>query len=654
MFFANSRMLWLLLIAVPLLTTFFWWSWRKRQKLTAQFVQSRLLANLTVGISKTAIKIRMTLLVMTVAMLLLTLARPMWGEVSEQVRQRGLDIVVAIDTSRSMLAEDIAPNRLKRAKYAALDLMKYAKNDRLGLVAFAGSAFLQCPLTLDDEAFRQSVDALEVGIIPQGGTAISEAIDASLGAFKEDADNFKILVIFTDGEDHDENAEAAADKAKRAGMRVFTVGVGTANGELLRVQDENGRSDYIKDEQGNVVKSRLNESLLKQLATSTEGFYLPMSGADTAKVLYHQGLEPLPRSESTTKMIRSHRDQFVWPLGLAIMLLLLEIFWPERKSPDRAMSPVPPTSNEDLRKAVALLAMLAMTLQAIASPTSALRRYQKGDYPAAQKEFERLAEKSPADARLHYNAGASAYQAGEYEKALTHFQSALSPDNLTLQQNSYYNLGNTQFRLGESQEDPAQKSEAWENAIHSYESSLKLNPTDADTKHNLELVRQKLEELKKQQKQDKKDNQKQDQKDKNDKDESKQDQQKQSQQDKDKKQDEKKDRDKSGSKDDEKKDSKQKEEKQKPEEKKDQQQSSQNDKNKDKDQQQSKSGEQSPKDDANKDKDQAQSAQQAIPGQMSKEQAEKLLNTVRAEEKAMIFQPIENKNRTRNRVFKDW
>ncbi len=652
MFFANSRMLWLLLIAVPLLTVFFWWSWRKRQKLTAQFVQSRLLANLTVGISRTALKVRMTLLVLTVATLLLALARPMWGEVSEQVRQRGLDIVVAIDTSRSMLAEDIAPNRLERAKLAALDLMKLAKNDRLGLVAFAGSAFLQCPLTLDDEAFRQSINALEVGIIPQGGTAISEAIDASLGAFKEDADNFKILVIFTDGEDHEANAEAAVDKAKNAGLHIFTVGVGTANGELLRVKDENGRSDYIKDEQGKVVKSRLNESLLKQLATSTEGFYLPMSGADTAKVLYQQGLEPLPRSESTTKMIRSHRDQFVWPLGLAIVLLLLEIFWPERKRPDQSMSPVPPSSNEELRKAVALIAVLAMTLQAVASPTSALRQYQKGDYPAAQKEFERLAEKRPEDARLHYNAGASAYQSGEYEKALKHFQSALSPDNLALQQNSYYNLGNTQFRLGESQEDPAQKSEAWEGAVSSYESSLKLNPADQDTKHNLELVKQKLEELKKQQKQDKKDNQKQDQKDKDDKDESKQDEQQQSQQDKDK--DEKKDQDKSDSKEDEKKDSKQQQEKQKPEEKQDQQQSGKEEKDKDKDQQQSKSGEQPPKDDANKDKEQAQSAQQAIPGQMSKEQAEKLLNAVRAEEKAMIFQPTENKNRTRNRVFKDW
>jgi Ca-activated chloride channel family protein len=164
-------MLWLLAVAVPLLSFFFWWSWRKRQKLTAQFVQSRLLAYLTVGVSKSALKVRMALLVMAVALVLFSLARPLWGEVSEEVRQRGLDIVIAIDTSRSMLAEDLAPNRLARAKLAALDLMRLAKHDRLGLVAFAGTAFLQCPLTLDEEAFdRVSIRSTSASF-RRGGTA---------------------------------------------------------------------------------------------------------------------------------------------------------------------------------------------------------------------------------------------------------------------------------------------------------------------------------------------------------------------------------------------------------------------------------------------------------------------------------------------------
>src|ERR1051325_5414353 len=148
----------------------------------------------------------MILLVISVGLLILTLAQPQWGFAWEEARQRGLDIIVAVDTSRSMLAEDIAPNRLARAKLAALDLMRLAKHDRLGLVAFAGTAFLQCPLTLDDEAFRQSVNQLEVGIIPQGGTALAEAIETALSAFKDTGDNHRILVLFTDGEDHDSGA----------------------------------------------------------------------------------------------------------------------------------------------------------------------------------------------------------------------------------------------------------------------------------------------------------------------------------------------------------------------------------------------------------------------------------------------------------------
>src|SRR6059058_5919373 len=164
MSFANPHMLWLLLVLPPALVAFFWWSWRTRQRLITQFIQARLLSSLTIGISPERQKFRLACMVLGVVCVLLALARPQWGFDWEEAKQRGLDIVVAIDTSKSMLAEDVRPNRLSRARLAALDLMKLAKNDRLALVPFAGAAFLQCPLTLDDDAFRQSVDALVVGI----------------------------------------------------------------------------------------------------------------------------------------------------------------------------------------------------------------------------------------------------------------------------------------------------------------------------------------------------------------------------------------------------------------------------------------------------------------------------------------------------------
>jgi Ca-activated chloride channel family protein len=341
--FALPSLLWLLLL-VPLLAAFLIWAWHTKERLIRQFVQSRLLAQLTVGVSKTRQKVRLGLLVAAVTFGLLALARPQWGFSWEEVSQKGLDIVVAIDTSRSMLAADIPPNRLERAKFAALDLMKLAKNDRLGLVAFAGSSFLQCPLTLDEEAFRQSVAALDVNIIPQGGTAIAETIQTALAAFKE-GENHKILVLFTDGEDHEAGVVEAARAASAKGLRIFTIGVGSAEGELIRVRDDKGKLDFLKDEQGNVVKSRLNETLLQQIAGAADGFYLPLRGANTAETLYERGLAPLPKSEFNAKLMQRHHERFYWPLGIAVVLLILEMFLPERQKVRRPASVNTPVAN---------------------------------------------------------------------------------------------------------------------------------------------------------------------------------------------------------------------------------------------------------------------------------------------------------------------
>ena len=331
MTFEYPNLLWLLVLAVPALTAFFWWTWRTKRRLIAQFVHTRLLANLTVGVSGARQKIRMGLFVTSVAFLLIVLARPQWGFDWEEAKQRGLDVVVAIDTSKSMLAEDVAPNRLARAKLAALDLKRLAKTDRVGLVAFAGTAFLQCPLSFEDEAFRQSVEALDVNVIPQGGTALAEAIQTAQAAFKEKNDNHKVLVLFTDGEDHDGHAVEAAASAAKEGMHIFTVGVGSASGELLRTTDARGRSDYVKDEQGNVVKSRLDEDLLREIANKAGGFYMFLSGANAMELLYERGLAPLPKTALSARRVKRFHERYQWLLGLAIGLLVLEMFLPERR-----------------------------------------------------------------------------------------------------------------------------------------------------------------------------------------------------------------------------------------------------------------------------------------------------------------------------------
>ncbi len=499
--FAHRHILWSLLIILPALIVFFWWAWRERQRLMTQFIQARLLPGLISGLSPTRQKVRFVLITIAFALLLIALARPQWGFTWEESKQKGLDIVVAIDTSKSMLAEDIAPNRLQRAKLAALDLMQQAQSDRLGLVAFAGGAFLQCPLTIDDNAFRQSVEALDVNIIPQGGTAVAEAITTALGAFKE-GDNFKVLVLFTDGEDNDENALEAAQAAAKEGMKIFTIGIGTPEGEILRIKDAKGRTDYLRDSEGNAVKSRLNEALLQQIAGATEGgFYLPMRGAKTIDTLYEKGLAPLPKSEGQEKLVKRMHERYHWPLALAILLLLVEMLLPERsRRKDKTSNVQRPTSNVQVSAVVLLLVFLLLPSIGIASPASALKDYSAGNFTNALTEYERLLnqqtkKQKPEDPRLHFNAGAAAYRATNYTVAIQHFTAVLAAQDIKLQAQAYYNLGNVHFRLGQQAEDLDKLEEAWKESLKQFNHAVELDKANQDAAFNKTFVEERLKQI---------------------------------------------------------------------------------------------------------------------------------------------------------------
>lgn len=500
--FGRPQLLWSLLVLPPALAFFFWWAQRQRQRLMTQFIESRLLPGLLSGWAPARRRWRFACLIAAVALLLLALARPRWGLTWETLRQKGLDIVVAIDTSKSMLATDIAPNRLARAKLAALELMQRARTDRFGLVAFAGDAFLQCPLTVDEVAFRQCVEALDVNIIPQGGTALAPAIRTALGAFKE-GDNFKVLVILSDGEDHEPGALDAARAAAGVGLKIFTIGIGTPEGDLLRVQDAKGRTDYVRDRDGNVVKSRLNETLLRQIAEATGGFYLPLRGAKTMDTLYEQGLAPLPKSEGQEKLLKRYHERYHWPLAAAILLLILEMLLPEgaptrRRSSAASRSATRPPHSPVATSTAALILWLACAT-AFASPRAGLREYQAGQFDRALQEFERALEKHPDDPRLHFNAGAAAYRDGRFDVAADHFAKASGAPDLKLQEDAFYNLGNALYRRGEASGDPKKAVQDWETALKQYEHALKLNTNNADARFNHEFVKRRLEELKRQQ-----------------------------------------------------------------------------------------------------------------------------------------------------------
>lgn len=584
-----------------------------------KFIHPNLLNVLTESVWFTVRKWKIALIICAIIFLVIASARPQWGFKWEEVKQRGLDIIVVIDTSRSMLAEDIKPNRLERAKLSAIDLMTISKSDRFGLVAFAGVAFLQCPLTLDEEAFRQSVNALDTEIMPQGGTAIAEAIKTAADGFKEGTDNYKIIVLFSDGEDHEEGAVEAAEEAAKKGIKIFTVGVGTPEGEVLKTRGKSGRYETVLDENGNPVVTKLNPSLLQQIAAKGGGFYLQLTGAKTMETLYEMGLAPLPKGEQSARLVKKYNERFYIPLTIAIMLLVIETLLPERKTAIRPWKIFG-------KLGVYLIIIFFLTPDDLeASVRSAIKNYNEGKYKTALQDYKELLKKKPDDPRLAYNAGNAAYQIGRYEEAANYFNQAMNaPKNPQLQQKACYNYGNALYKLGEQEEDINKKIDFWKQAIVQYETSLKFNPQDSDAKFNLEFVKKKLEELLKQQQQ-----MNQQQKDQNQKNQKEQkNQQNQSQKGDEKNQDQKK-----------------------AEEREQQQSQSQQDK-------ENKSGQQQSAQQARQNTGKETNSTSNVEGKafyMTPQQALQLLESQKSEEKILLFTPETPPKRERGeRNIKNW
>jgi Ca-activated chloride channel family protein len=316
------------LVLVPAVALFLAWALRERERALATFVEAALLPTVVPDLDRRRRRLRAGLVVAAVAAIAVALGGPMWGFHWEEVRREGIDLVVALDTSKSMLATDVAPNRLARAKLAVEDLLAELKGDRIGLVAFAGSAFVECPLTLDRNAFRESLQAVEVGLIPRGGTNLTIALATGLDAFEGHQGSHQALVLITDGEDHEGSLDDAIKQATERGVKVFTVGIGTAEGELIPAEG----GGFLKDRKGQVVKSRLGEETLKKIALDTGGVYLHAAGTDLGLAgLYRDHIATMEKRELASTLERRYEHRYQIPLGLAALLLLVEAFLGDRR-----------------------------------------------------------------------------------------------------------------------------------------------------------------------------------------------------------------------------------------------------------------------------------------------------------------------------------
>src|SRR5437016_3021047 len=506
MTFGAPEWLWGLLL-IPLLIALFLRSEHRGLKRLQQFVSARLLPQLAGTVNRPRRIIRFSLILLGLALAIVSLAQPRWGYTFEDVKRKGLDLLIAVDTSRSMLSNDVQPSRLERVKLAIQDLINELQGDRVGLIAFAGRAFLQAPLTIDYDAVIEAVNDLDTKSIPEGGTAISSAITLATQSFGKSAMGNRALIIFTDGEESNELTSEALKTAKAAadaGVRIFTVGVGTPQGSLIPISGDDGQTSFVKDSAGQVHKSKLDEKRLREVAEATGGFYLHLeNGLRSMQQIENEGLAKMQAAEMDVRLSRRPIERYEWPLSGALIALALSILVRERKRVrERAYVPAPSRSvatnigGGPAKAAVALLLLLCSSAFATAPGINA---YQQGKFEDAYKEFQETLKSHPqsrAEEKLQFDSGTAAYKLKDYNKALESFSQALLTPDTGLQTEGHYNLGNTLYQHGETEKSDEKKLSDWTNALDHYEQTLKLDPQNKEAKENYEYVKKKIDELK--------------------------------------------------------------------------------------------------------------------------------------------------------------
>jgi Ca-activated chloride channel family protein len=328
--FGSPEYFWLLLL-LPVVLGFYVYAFYKKKKALKKFVATSMLPKLTHTISSKKQVAKALLIVLTVFFSIIALTRPQYGTKTELLKRKGLDVVIAVDVSLSMYAEDIKPNRLIRAKHEISNFIDKLRGDRIGLVAFAGEAFVQCPLTLDYSAAKIFLNVLGPDLISTPGTAIGPAIETALSAFNSKEEQYRVIVLLTDGEGHTGTAETWAEEAAKKGVIVYTVGIGSLSGVPIPLKDKQGNVTYKKDLQGNVVSTKLDEATLVQMAEVTGGTYFHAAPGQFELEQVVQEIESMEKRELEEERFTQHKEQFQWPLALAIICLLLEFLISDRR-----------------------------------------------------------------------------------------------------------------------------------------------------------------------------------------------------------------------------------------------------------------------------------------------------------------------------------
>jgi|WetSurMetagenome_2_1015567.scaffolds.fasta_scaffold00008_148 Ca-activated chloride channel homolog len=325
--FGNTAFFWLM-FCIPLLAGLFILAHQWKQRALSSFASVALMKRLTPENLLQRQILKWVLFTGFVFFAVIALTQPRFGVKTEVVERKGVDIIIALDISRSMLAEDIAPNRLERAKFEIAKLIDLLRGDRVGLVVFAGESFVQCPLTLDYGAAKMFLSVVTTDWVQTQGTAINEAIHQAVEAFRSQKSKSHVLIILSDGEETSGDAEAAAAKAAELGVKIYTVGVGSVNGVPIPLNKGKGNVSYKKDDNGNLVMTRLNPLMLEKIAAEGHGKYFHAGTSFDMPAIYGE-IAKLEKNELGADRMNIFEEQYQWFLVIAVFLLLLEFFIPE-------------------------------------------------------------------------------------------------------------------------------------------------------------------------------------------------------------------------------------------------------------------------------------------------------------------------------------
>ena len=508
-----------LLVLIPVLALIRFLTYRNQKKRLRKFGDPKLLHELMPDVSRFRPVVKFWILLGALSLLIVMLARPQLGTKISNEQRVGIETIIAMDISNSMLAEDIVPSRLQRSKMMVENLVDHFTNDKIGLIVFAGDAFVQLPITSDYVSAKMFLSSIDPSMMATQGTDIARAIDMATHSFTQEEGIGKAIIVITDGEDHEGGALEAAKAAKDAGMRVYVLGVGSPKGSPIPIP---GTGDYMKDNTGNTVMSGLNEEMCRQVAQAGGGAYIHVENNSAAQDQLDNELDKLAKKETTSTVYSEFDEQFQAVAILALLLIIFEICIFDRRNP--LLKRLSLFGSK--KKAAATVALLFVALTASAQADRQYiregnKQFRMGDYAKAEVSYRKAVEKNPKNPQAAYNLGNALMAQKKDSAAVQQFeQSAKMETNPLRKSAAYHNMGVI-----------CQTHKMYGEAIEAYKNALRNNPNDDETRYNLVLCKH----LKK--KQDDKQNQ-QNKDDQNKKDDKKDDQKDQKQDKKDDKQQE--------------------------------------------------------------------------------------------------------------------